>query len=103
MKTTLLVILSVFSTLLGAAVYTNPEKHFSFEYLDSEWEVVPTRSETGKAGPELDRTMQEKTLVTLQRKTADEKYRTRFSVVLDDPSKVKGKESDPFERYKNYS
>jgi hypothetical protein len=75
------------TALLGrlavGAAYTSPSGGFSLDYDEANWEVVkgPTA-----AKQDVDEKMAERTLVTLQRKNADEKYRTRFSVVEDDAS-----------------
>lgn len=70
-----------------AAHFGTPESAFQFDYDDAKWEVVaPAKTAT----LDVDKSMEGKTLVTLQRKEADEKYRARFSVVVDDPSKLSG-------------
>ncbi len=70
------------------AHYGDAEKRFQFDYDDTKWEIVAA----SKAAPtqDIDKNMEGQTLVTLQRKEADEKYRARFSVVVDDPSKLTG-------------
>lgn len=74
--------LLLFSVSAFAARYTHPQHGFSFEFDDTKWEVVPEQDKKTPAA-DVDKKMAEKTLVTIQHKQAEEKYRARFSVVVD--------------------
>jgi len=69
---TLFLILLACRALEGAR-YEDPNHRLSLEYDDSLWEPVEVSDS--------------RTLVTLQRKIADDKYHARFSVVVDDLKK----------------
>lgn len=86
----------------GAATYKNPTKGVEFDYDDSQWEIVPNG---GNARPleAVDKTMAERTLVTVQRKLADDKYRARFSVVVDPAEKFTGNESERLVAYQKHA
>lgn len=90
-----LVLFALSSSRLVAASFSDLTQSVFFDYDDSLWEVVPSPKETA-AQADVDRKMTQKTLVTLQRKTADEKYRSRFSVVVD-------QRKDTFEKYQTYA
>jgi len=74
--------LALISSGAIAAVYQNPAHSFHFDYDDVAWELVANGSST-RPLEAVDKTMNERTLVTVQRRVADDKYRARFSVVLD--------------------
>jgi hypothetical protein len=71
--------LAFFTMTTVATVVKNSEFGFSVAYDAARWESVPNKEE--KESPSG------KTLLTLQRKLADEKYHPRFSVVMDDLKK----------------
>lgn len=81
-----ILLLGLFSLGATAAIYTQSDRPYQFDYDDGKWELVAG----AKTAPtqDVDKEMAGKTLTTLQRKEADEKYRARFSVVVDDPSKL---------------
>lgn len=86
-----------------AAKYTNDARHFSFEYDETKWEIVPEKPEERKQGQDVDRAMAEKTLVTVQRKQADDKYHARFSVVVDSLEKFKGTPAEQLVGYRKHA
>ena len=88
--------------VLSAAVYNNPAKGIQFEYDDTNWVVVPNG---GNSRPleAVDKTMAERTLVTVERKVADDKYKARFSVVVDPAEKFKGSEGERLLAYKQHA
>lgn len=81
---------------VAAATFTDGAHGFSFEYDSALWEVVPPAAKPSGRDADVDKAMNQKTLVTLQRKVADEKYRSRFSVVADVTQM-------PFEKYQTYA
>ncbi len=83
--------LAIYSIVLPlqAATYTDKEKGFSLEYNDTLWRVVPKSTEK-KTAADVDMEMAKRTLVTLERIPSDDKYHTRFSVVIDDLKKYEG-------------
>lgn len=98
MKWTVFCFLLSFSAF--ATVFTHPTRGFHFEYNAADWEIVP---DVPAKGADVDKKMAERTLVTLQRKVPDEKYRARFSVVVDDVAKAKGKNPSALARYEAYA
>ena len=76
--------------------------NFKFDYNDVNWEMVPPRIEKGEA-QQVDKTMAQQTLVTIQRKTADEKYRARFHVVTDSLEKFKDPKIPQIVQYQKHS
>jgi hypothetical protein len=82
----------LFVPIAVASEYVNAEHQFRFSFNETQWEVV--KQELPKAGAEVDREMAQKTLATIQAKSADEKYRPRFSVVVDEMKKFEA-EPDP--------
>lgn len=93
-----------FAHMSLAATYTNPTRGLSFDYDESQWEVISTDAKKLPGESDVDKEMRQKTLVTLQRKTATEKYKSRFSVVLDSlEGALKGKKNLTFETYQKYA
>lgn len=90
------------SSLSQAAHFKTQESPFQFQFDDSNWELLPTRAET-KAAAEVDQKMAEATLVNLQRKQADDKYRARFSVVSDSLEKFKDGKISPLVQYQKHA
>jgi hypothetical protein len=90
-------------TLANAQTFTNAERHFSFDYDESKWEVVPEKPEEKKRGADVDQAMAQKTLVTIQRKDADDKYHARFSVVTDSITKYKGTPVEQLVEYRKHA
>jgi len=83
---------AVLSTHSFAGLYKEAGRPYYFEYDEAQWELV-----TGAKVPatqDVDKAMEGRTLTTLQRKEADEKYRARISVVVDDPIKATKGKSD---------
>ena len=75
-------ILLAFPILSSAAEYRHEgSPGFLFTYDENEWEVIPPRKQKEKA--DVDQALKERTLVTVQKKTADDKYHARFSVVME--------------------
>ncbi len=88
----------------NAAVHTNNDRHFSFDYDEAKWEVVPDKAGDKKqSGQDVDRAMAQKTLVTVQRKDADDKYHARFSVVTDSLSGFKGSAVEQLVAYRKHA
>ena len=75
-----------------AATFAEPARHFAIDYDDSTWEVVPSRSTTNLS--DADRVTREQTWLTLQRKSADDGYHARFTVVTDE-KRLPAQASDP--------
>lgn len=87
------------SSVLNAATFNHPG--LSFEYNEKNWELIQPQKSDEKS---IDAEMNGKTLITLQRKNADEKYRARFSVVVDSVSKAKpARGESPVAAYTRYS
>ena len=90
----------MFQSFLFAATFTHAP--LSFQYDEKNWELV--ESAKPKAPDSVDAKMQGKTVVTLQRKNADEKYRARFSIVVDSLEKAKPQKGEaPYRAYTRYS
>lgn len=94
-------LICLFSVSALGARYHRPHYGFFFEYDESKWELVPDPKETSQA-PEVDKKMAEKTLVTVQRKQADEKYHARFSVVVDN-KELSSKGTTPLAAYHKHA
>lgn len=94
-------LLFFFSVSGFGAEYVNPIGKFTLQYDETVWEVIPPKPEV--AGAEVDQTMAEKTLATLQRKKADDKYHARFSVVSDSLKKFRGKGKSDLDAYKEHA
>ena len=60
--------------------YRDPLKEFYFEFDEEKWQIVPPR--TGEK-TDIDKQFAEQTLVNVQRIKSDDKYHSRFSVVLE--------------------
>ncbi len=89
-----------FSSLLSAATFQHAE--LSFEYNEANWELIQPQKSEGKES--VDKEMSGKTIITLQRKNADEKYRARFSVVIDTVAKAQPQKNEtPLTAYTRYS
>lgn len=85
-----------------AATYQDAKQNIKFDYDEADWEVVPN------GGPNrpleaVDKAMAERTLVTVQRKVADDKYHARFSVVVDPADKLKGSEGEQILAYQKHA
>lgn len=89
------------SAWVSAAPYVASDKSFSFAFDDKTWEIVVAPGAAG--AQDVDRAMAERTVATLQRRNADEKYRARFSVVVDDPTRIKEKGATPLEAYARHA
>lgn len=72
-----------------AAKYTHTSPKFTVEYDESAWQEVAA-SKTRPAREEVDKKMAGATLIVIERKEADDKYHSRFSVVVDEKFKGKG-------------
>lgn len=103
MKKILVFVLFLSPLVTFGATYSNATRKFSFDYNDADWEVVPEDAKAPHKGADVDKAMVEHTLVSIQRKKADEKYRARFSVVVDDLKKAKSKDVSALVRYQNYA
>ncbi len=68
------------SPVIEAAIYQDTKHKFQFEYDEAHWEITAPRP-VASAG--LDDDIKKRTLVVLQSKHEEGKYRSRFSVVLD--------------------
>ncbi len=87
----------------NAAQFTNDDRRFKFEYDEPRWEVVPEKPADKQKGDAVDRAMAQKTLVTVQRKVADDKYHARFSVVTDSLDKFKGTPEEKAKAYRAHA
>lgn len=83
-----------------AAVFKCSENGFQFEYDDTAWELVPQAAATGA---DVDKKMAEKTLVTVQRKLADTKYHSRFSIVTDNAERFAKEGKSLLESYRDHA
>ncbi len=81
-----------------AKVFSDKAKGYSFDYNDTLWRIVPKSSEK-KTAADVDAEMAKRTQVTVERNLSDDKYHTRFSVVIDDLKKYKG---TPLEQLTQY-
>lgn len=90
------------SFAFGLTTYTDAKSGVSVKYDEKVWEVVEVP--TAPAKEQVDTSMAEQTLVTLQRKVADDKYRARFSIVTDNAAKVKPVDAakEPLDKLKAY-
>ncbi len=86
-----------------AAQYTNPERGFHFDYDDSTWDVVPNKGNQNRPLEAVDKTMADRTLVTIQRKLADDKHHARFSVVVDPIGKFGTMETERLIGYQKHA
>lgn len=79
---------------LEGALYRDPVGAFTFEYDEAQWRVVPRDKEVvGQKGSDT-----AYTAVTLERLVADDNYKARFSVVIDE-TKPSESSVDPMENY----
>ena len=102
-KTHFLILNLFFLIPAHAARYTSHDRRFHFEYDETKWEIVgETPAEKAKR-QDVDQVMAQKTLVTLQRKDADDKYHARFSVVADSLAKFKGAKPDELSAYRKHA
>ncbi len=85
-----------------ATTYLDAVRGIQFDYNEVDWEVVPNG---GNSRPleAVDKTMAERTLVTVQRKQPDDKYRARFSVVIDPADKFVGGEAERLIAYQKHA
>lgn len=104
MKTAFFLCVAGWQATLWAATFSHPSPSVQFEYEEKLWELVPTDTKSAQPQQDVDKAMAQKTIVSLQRKQADEKYRSRFSIVVDSVEKaLKGKEQLTFSKYQNYA
>jgi len=75
-------VLIFFPVLALGTIYQHTAPEFSVDYNDAAWELKPIETKANQAA--VDKSMAEKTLVNLQRRQADDKYHSRFSVVIDE-------------------
>ncbi len=102
MKTTFLLTLLFFTASGFATTFQHPSRVFSVDYNDVTWEVVPNGSTT-RPLEAVDKTMADRTLVTFQRKAADDKYRARFSVVVDPAGSFTGTPEERLSQYQKHA
>lgn len=79
---------AVLTSSLRGATYSDRLHGFSLEYNESHWEFAPQKGPMPRQ--DIDRATRLRTLVVLQSKEADEKYRARFSVVVEDVRHLAG-------------
>ncbi len=84
-----------------SAQYIEPLRNIRFDYDEATWEIKDAA--TKPQGEEVDKNMAQKTIVNLQRKISDERYHSRFSLVLDDASKIKKTAPTLFESYQKHA
>ena len=99
-----LVCFFLFSLTAWGATYQSQElsPNFKFDYPESTWEVMPQRVEKNSA-QQIDKSMAQQTLVTLQRKLPDEKYHARFHVVTDSLDKFKDTRTSQLIQYQKHT
>ena len=99
------VILLAFVGLRGAdgATYRNPNQGFSFEYDEKNWTLVDVDSKASSTAQDVDKAMAQRTLVSVQHNQADEKYRSRFSVVIDNLDNFKGSPAEQLLLYQTHA
>ncbi|MCB0417757.1 MAG: hypothetical protein KDD39_08910 [Bdellovibrionales bacterium] len=95
MKNYVLVLMFAVAPLLGAT-YTHQGGDFSFQFDDT-WELSKKWD-----SKEVEGQNPYESLVAIQKKTADQDYHTRFSVVREDASRFM-KEKDPLGAYQQYA
>lgn len=83
------------------AQFNQPDRPYAFEFDEAKWELVAGAERP--ATQDVDKAMEGRTLTTLQRRQADEKYRARFSVVVEDPTKVAGKGDGALAAYASHA
>lgn len=93
----------VASVTAKAATYTNPDRAFHFEYDDNKWDIVPNKGNDKRPLEAVDKTMADRTLVTAQRKLADDKHHARFSVVIDPVDKFGKTEAERLIGYQKHA
>lgn len=92
----------VFSFSAYSTQYIDPIRNIRFDYDDLTWEIKETPVK--QQGEEVDKDMAQKTIVTLQKKMADERYHSRFSIVVDDASQIKKKPDETlFDAYQKHA
>jgi hypothetical protein len=91
----------LYSLTSFGAQYAPGDRPYWFEFDDTKWEVVAGAKTP--ATQDVDKAMEGLTLTTLQRKEADDKYRARFSVVVDDPKKTAGKNEPDLASYAKHA
>lgn len=83
------------ATISTAATYQHTAPKFTVSYDDKTWaEASSKKDKTAKE--DVDRKMAGNTLLVLSRIEADDKYHSRFSVVVDEKFKDKGSEQLKF-------
>ncbi|MFM8315060.1 MAG: PsbP-related protein [Deltaproteobacteria bacterium] len=98
----LLFVLNLLSVALYGTSFESPVYNFKFDYNDSLWEVVPSRTEKTDA-QQIDKSMAQQTLATVQRKQPDEKYHARFHVVSDSLEKFKDSKVPQLVQYQKHT
>ncbi len=88
-------------TPIYSAQYIDPIRNIHFDYDDTTWELKETPVKP--QAEEVDKSMAQKTIVNLQKKLSDEKYHSRFSIVLDDASKVKKTSAGIYKDYQKHT
>lgn len=86
---------------VSAATYKHTAPAFAFDYNEATWEISPAKKAAG--ANDLDNSMAEKTLVSIQRKAADEKYHSRFNVVQDRLQPFQGKKEPAEKLYRQHA
>ena len=90
MRNHLLILLCLtLSAFSQASSYVDAKRHFTFDFNELGWELSDKKANDRPAKEDVDKNMAERTLVAVQRKEADDKYHSRFSVVVDDLSSFK--------------
>ncbi len=84
-----LLLLVFWVSIGGGAPFVPSDRPYQFEFDETNWELVAPAKQS--ATQDVDKAMEGRTLTTLQRKVADEKYHARFSVVVDDPTRLPAK------------
>lgn len=94
----------LFSLVARGADFQSHElsPNFKFDYNDSSWQIMPQRVENTSA-QQIDKSMAQQTLVTLQRKQPDEKYHARFHVVTDSLEKFTDTKTPQLVQYQKHT
>lgn len=94
------------STQVFGATYESSNRsstpQIKFSYPEADWEVLPNRAET-EGAQQVDKTMAQQTLVVVQKKQPDDKYRARFHVVTDSLDKFKEGKVPLIVQYQKYT
>ena len=102
-RITLFVALVLTACFLEAATFSHPERKFQVDYDDSSWEIVVEDAKAKSRADDNDKAVAQRTLVTLQRRVADDKYHARFSVVVDSLAKFPGVPAERLVKYRKHA